>query len=98
MEFDVIGLDGLEIHQRQLSSGKEASYIIQWTMSTGDKVAKKVQKISVHICFYNFWAAEAAGAAHRRICANTCNPMPQCFQIWQVSAKYSTFLDLFQHF
>ena len=35
--------------------------------------------------------------AHNKFLQNTCKPMPLCFQIWQVSAKYCTFLDFLAH-
>ena len=35
--------------------------------------------------------------AHNKFVQNTCKPMPLCFQIWQVSAKYCTFLDFLAH-
>ena len=68
------------------------------TSHSGQKTAKKVQKkIHFKIIIYNFCTAEAARAAHQQTRANACNPMPQCFQIWQVSAKYCTFLDFLAH-
>ena len=47
--------------------------------------------------YLQFCTAEAARAAHGQTRANACNPIPQCFQIWQVSAKYCTFLDFLAH-
>ena len=93
MEFDANGLYVKDFHQRGLSSKKEASYIAQWAENR-EKSAKKIQFKNF---IYNFCTAEAARTAHRGIRANTCKPMPQCSQIWQVSAKYCTFLDFLAH-
>ena len=62
------------------------------------KISKKSEKKnSVKTFYLQFCTAEAARAAHGQTRANACNLMPQCFQIWQVSAKYCTFLDFLAH-
>ena len=70
-----------------------------------DIVGENLKKITI---FVDFRTAKAAGAAQQRLTdgplratdkflQNTCKPTPQCFQIWQVSAKYCTFLDFLAH-
>ena len=60
------------------------------------------EKCEKSTIFYYFCTAGAArrrpiDRAHNKFVQNTCKPMPLCFQIWQVSAKYCTFLDFLAH-
>ena len=67
------------------------------TSHSGQKIAKKVENFQLKLFFLQFLCCRSqpkpARAAHQRFRANTYNPIPQCFQTWQVSAKYCTFLD-----
>ena len=103
----------LRLQSRVLSRGTQSAWNWSWGVSleklskwrlsnSGQKIAKKVENFQLKLFYLQFLCCRSrpkpARAAHRRFRANiTCNPMPQCFQIWQVSAKYCTFLDFLAH-
>ena len=64
--------------------------------------AQNLKKSALKYYFYILWTAGGGQRGppiiqtQRKQCKhskNMCKLMPQCFQIWQVSAKYCTFLD-----
>ena len=68
------------------------------TSNSGRKTAKKVEKISLQNFFLLLMDSRRRPVRPDRQTQckhseNMCKFMPQCFQIWQVSAKYCTFLD-----
>ena len=65
---------------------------------SGQKKAKKVEKIKLKKIFVWFlYCRSCRSGPLTDSCKTHTNPCTQCFQIWQVSARYCTFLDFLAH-
>ena len=89
MEFDVNDLDGKDSYQWRLEWKKCASL---------PQLVQKLIKCPVKNCLLPFlycWSCRSSPPTDS--CKTHTNPCAQCFQIWQVSARYCTFLDFLAH-
>ena len=91
MDFNKLGVNGNIFHQWQLSRRNKASYITQWVKNSKKSGRNFISKK----LFYN-WCRRL-----RKLPKRPNRPLmqthAQCFQIWQVSARYCTFLDFLAH-
>ena len=98
MEFNKIGLFGIILEQWALLSEKKCN-ILRYLDSGGKKLEIfKGQKKNVDKLHSPRWPVRPDLKTQCKYSENKCKLMPQCFQIWQVSAKYCCFLDFSAHF
>ena len=97
MKFDVRRLIAKAHYHLWLSSQKEASYIAQWAENSKKSGKNFTSKFFLPLMDSRRRPVRPDRQTQCKHSENMCKFMPQCFQIWQVSAKYCTFLDFLAH-